>query len=422
MSAASWELDRTSRRNAAATLLIARIVYAFNWYNVGAVLPLIGTHLGASTFQLGIVLGAFLAGAGLFQLPAGLAALRWGNRTVSLLALVLMGTFSLASAFAPSWWVLAILRFGAGGGAAFFFAPALGLMTSYFPAGSRGPVIGLFNSGFSIGSGAGLFAGALVGVAYGWPSALAIGGIALLGMAVIGPLTLPRSRIVRVHRPLVELLTAARQVLRSRSIWALSVGTSGLWAAYYVAAQYFVNFAYAAHPNWSLALAAAVPTVMIIFEIPGGPIGGWLGERSHQMRRVLLAWGVVAGLGIFLIPLLPLAGLVGLFAFLGFSDGVIFAVLYLIPSYLPESHGESLALGLAVVNSIQIFLGSALSVAFGYIAGEVGYGVAWAFAGAISLAPLPLLTWVSGRGGDSAGYVRTRGGRPRGVIPPHRPA
>src|SRR5208282_154578 len=93
------ELDRAARRSAAGTLVLLRVVYAFNWYNVGAVLPLIGTGLSANTGQLGIVLGAFLVGAGVFQVPAGLIAMRWGYRTTSIFALALMGSFSLASAF-----------------------------------------------------------------------------------------------------------------------------------------------------------------------------------------------------------------------------------------------------------------------------------------------------------------------------------
>ena len=392
-------IDPRDRPRAASSLLLARIVYAFNWYNIGAVLPFVGRSLSASTFELGVVLGAFLVGAGIFQIPAGLAAMRWGNRAVSLFALVLMGVFSLASAFTTNWVELAAARFGAGAGAAFFFSPALGLIASYYPSGEQGPMIGLFNSGFSIGSGAGLFGGYIVGQLYGWPWALAIGGIGLLAIALVGPLTLPRSAVRLPSRPLRELWLAAGPVLRSRSLWALALGTSGLWAAYYVAAQYFIEFAHEVHPGWAGLIAALVPVVMIVLEVPGGPIGGWMGERSLHIHRLLFGWGVVSGVGILAIPFLPLSALLGLFAFLGFADGVVFAVLYLVPAYLPETHGESLALGLATVNSIQIFLGSALAILFGYLAGTAGYDFAWWFAGAIALVPLPLLAWVGGRGG-----------------------
>jgi MFS family permease len=386
------------------------------------VLPLLGRQLPATAFELGLVLGAFLLGAGVFQIPAGLAALRWGNRSVSIFALFLMGAFSLASAFSPNWIVLAGFRFGAGAGAAFFFAPALGLVTSYYPPGTRGPIIGLFNAGFSVGSGVGLFGGAIVGELVGWPAALLVGGGALLAMALASPLGLPHTGPRPDRRGVRALWDAATPIFRSRSIWALALGTAGLWAAFYIAAQYFIAFASATHPEWPVALAAALPTVMIVVEIPAGPIGGWLGERSGAMHGQLIFWGAASGVGILLLPFLPLLGLVALFAFLGFADGVVFAVLYLLPSYLPEAHGETLALGLAFVNSIQIFLGSALAITFGYLVGVFGYYPAWWFTGAIALAPLPLLWLVSGRRGPVANPAVPRPAVPRAVRAPNRPA
>jgi MFS family permease len=415
------ELDRPRRREAAATLMIGRIVYAFNWYNVGAVLPLLGTGLGLSTYQLGIVVASFLVGAGVFQVPAGLAALRWGNRTVSVFALVLMGAFATASAFSPNWVVLSACRFGTGAGAAFFFAPALGLITSYFPPGTRGPVIGAYNAGFAIGSGIGLFGGAIVGAVFGWPSALLVGGLALLGCAAGATLGLPRTERP-IRRAARQVWDSATPIFRSRSLWALSVGTAGLWAAFYIAAQYFVKFAFDVHPGWSLALAAGIPTVMILLEVPGGPIGGWLGERGGEMRRVLLGWGVAAGVVLLFVPFLPLLALLPLFAFLGFADGVVFAVLYLLPSYLPESRGEALSLGLSFVNSIQIFLGSVLAFGFALIAQGLGYTAAWWFTGAIALAPLPLLAWVSGRRGPAGAGAFPKPATARAVRAPNRPA
>ena len=375
---------------------MARAVYAFSWYNVGAVLPLIGTGLNIDTAELGIVLGSFLLGAAVFQLPAGFASLRWGNRRVSLAALGIMGVFALASAFSPNWYVLAALRFGVGAGAAFFFAPALGLITAYYPAGSRGPVIGLYNAGFSGGAGAGLFIGAVVGDAFGWAWALAVGGIALILAAAGAAALLPPVPEPVVPRSFSETLSAAAPVLRLRPLWALAVALTGLWAAFYIVAQYFVEFAAKAHPGWSLTFAASLPTAMILVEIVGGPVGGWLGERYRDMRYVLLLFGIPAALVVIFIPFLPLAVLFVLFVFLGFAAGAVYAVLYLIPSYLPEARGEGFALALALINCVQIFAGSALAIAFGFLAAGLGYTDAWIFAGIVGLATLPLLVWVSG--------------------------
>ena len=389
------ELDPTDRRLAAIMLVIARIAYAFNWYNVGAVLPLLSKGLDANTGQLGIVLGAFLVGAGVFQVPAGLLAMRWGYRTTSIFALLLMGAFSLASAASPDWVVLALLRFGAGAGAAFFFAPALGLVSSYYPAGSRGPVIGIYNSGFAIGAAVGLFAGALVGVTQGWPWALAYGGIALLVVGLGAAATLPPLARSIVPASWKATWRLGRPILTSRNLWALSLALSGMWASFYIAASYFVQFAHTVHPEWPIVLAAGLPTVLIVAEVFGGPIGGWFAERRADMRRILVLWGIASAVGLALIPFLPQWGLWPLFVFLGFANGVLFAVQYLIVTYLPEGRGDNTALAIGFLNSVQLFIGSLFAVVFGVLVGVVGYEVGWLFAGALLAAFLPMLFWLS---------------------------
>ena len=384
-------IDARERREAATVLVTGRIVYAFNWYNVGAVLPLLGKGLDANTAQLGIVLGAFLAGAGIFQVPAGLVALRWGYRSTSIFALFLMGSFCLASAFSPDWVVLALLRFGAGAGAAFFFSPALGLVSSYYPTGSRGTIIGIYNSGFGAGAAVGLFAGAIIGSVQGWPWALAYGGAGLLVIAAVAVLTLPSLPRQGVPTSWRATWTVGRPILTSRNLWSLALGMSGMWAAYYIAAQYFVQFAHTVHPDWPIALAAGIPTVMIIADIFGGPIGGWFAERRADMRRIMILWGIAGGAGVALVPFLPLLALWPLFVFLGFAEGVLFAVLYLVPTYLPEGRREFTALAIGFVNSVQLFFGSLFAVVFGVMVGVVGYTVGWLFTGALLVGFLPLL-------------------------------
>jgi MFS family permease len=352
--------------------------------------------------QFGIVLGAFLVGAGLFQIPAGLAALRWGSRRVSLAALLVMGTFALASGFSPNWYVLVACRFGVGAGAALFFAPALGLVAAYFPRGSRGPVIGIYNAGFSAGAAVGLFGGALLGAALGWGWALGVGGVALLLAAGAAAILLPGVDPPPTTRSLPDLLKAARPTLRSRPLWALSVAMIGVWASFFIVAQFFVAYAADVHPAWPLAVAVSLPTVMILVEIVGGPTGGWFAERSRDMRVPLTITGASCAAGLVLVPFLPLGALVPLFVLLGFGDGLVFAVMYLIPSYDPRMQGEGFSLALALLNGVQILAGSALAVLFGFIAADIGYTPAWALAGALALLPVPLMVFVLRTSGAAA--------------------
>jgi predicted MFS family arabinose efflux permease len=315
---------------------------------------------------------------------------------VSLFALAMMGAFALASAFAPDWYVLAALRFGVGAGAAFFFAPALGLVASYFPAGSRGPVIGLYNAGFSAGAALGLLLGAAVGVALGWAWALGLGGAALLLTAPVAAWLLPSTETGAERRRFTELVDAARPVLRSRRLWCLALALTGVWGLFFIVAQDFVDFAAIVHPSWPITLAAALPTIMILVEIVGGPVGGWLGERARDMRLLLGLFSVGCCAAAIALPFLSLVELVAAFVFLGFGAGLVFAILYLIPSYDPVVRGEGFTMALALLNCVQILGGSALAVAFGFIAVDWGFTWAWVVAGIAGLATLPLLVGVSG--------------------------
>ncbi|MGB6501473.1 MAG: MFS transporter [Thermoplasmata archaeon] len=379
---------------ALGALFLARAVYAFNWYDVGAVLSLVGAQWRVGLAELGIVLAAFLLGAAAFQIPAGFVAMRWGNRSTSIAALVAMAGFTLASAAAPNWMVLAALRFGAGAGAAFFFAPALGLATSYYPAGSRGPAIGIYNAGFSLGSGVSLVVGAIVGLAIGWSWALAVGGLLLVGGAVVALVVLPRFPNEGSPSHARDLWKASVSVLKSRALWALALGSSGLWTAFYVAAQEFPYYAVGRHATWGLLVIDWIPAAMIFAAIFGGPIGGWIAERRGELRWTLSLWAIATAALLALVPYYSLAGSWVAFVLLGFANGAVFAVLYLIPTYLPRIGLSEFALAVALLNSIQIFVGGGFAVLFAIVASRAGYPIAWLLTAAFTLAPLPFLAWV----------------------------
>lgn len=328
-----------------------------------------------------------------------------------------MGSAGVLSAFAPTWEWLALARFAAGTGAAFFFSPGLSLISSYYPPGQRGPLIGLYNGGFSLGGAVGLAGGAYLGEVGGWPLALGLGGVGLLVVTAASAVLLPRLSEPESGRHLARILAAGRGVLLSRSMWALSLALTGFWGAIYIVAQYFVQFAHDVHAAWGVATAAALAAGVVVASFPGGPAGGWLAEQGRDRRVLIGAFGALAGVLVLAIPFVPLWGLWPVVLLLGFVDGIVFAILYLIPSYLAETQGEGLALGVALVNSIQVLLGSVLAVAFGFIVSWWGYTTGWLYAGAITLVLLPLLAWVSS---NRAGDVREVGSGP--AVPAHATA
>lgn len=349
--------------------------------------------MDASTSQLGLVLGIYLLGVGLFQIPGGMAALRWGARPVAIAGLCVMGVFGALSALSPDWQVLAAARFVTGAGAALFFAPGLSLVASYYPHEQRAPIIGLYNGGFSLGGAIGLFGGALLGSAIGWQWTLGIGGTVLLGVAGLASWLLPSAPLHPVSRTFSELAGAVRRVLGSRSLWAISLALAGLWASMYIIAQYFVQYGAEVHPEWGIGIAAAVAALVVVAAFPGGIAGGWLAKGSRRHRFLLVLCTATIGFVIGTIPFLPIYAVAALFVYVGFADGIAIAVLYFIPTYMPDTGGGDLVLGIASLNTIQVFVGSGLAIAFGYLAEYDGYTVAWIFAGALTVGFLPLLAY-----------------------------
>ena len=60
--------------SAVSSLIIARIVYGINWFNVAAIFPFVALEFNKDVSLLGSVSTAFFIGIGLFQIPAGILA------------------------------------------------------------------------------------------------------------------------------------------------------------------------------------------------------------------------------------------------------------------------------------------------------------------------------------------------------------
>jgi MFS family permease len=405
------------RHTVAAALFGARLVYAYNWYDIGAVLPGVQAGLHASIAELGFALGAFLVGVAIFQVPAGFAALRWGPARCSVLGLALMGAGCLASAFAPTVLLLALLRFVAGVGAAFFFAPGIALIVDRYPAGERGPVIGLYNGAFSGGGAAGLLLGAWAGAALGWAFALGIGGALLLVTAALLAYVLREPRGGPARHPVGEIWRRGARILRSRSIWALAFGLTGFWAAVYIVAQYLVQYGHDARPEWGTGVTAAVAAAVVVISLPGGPVGGWLGERARDPRVTIALFAGATSALVLLVPFAALPVLVPALLALGFCDGLVFAIQYLLPANFAASRDEGIALGVGFINMVQVVVGGGIVVLFAYLVSGAGYTTAWVVTAMLGLATLPLLLFVE-RGPSSAPVDAAPGGAGPARAPP----
>jgi MFS family permease len=386
---------------ATVALILLRIAYAYNWFDIGPGFPALSATFDLTPTDWGILLAAFLAGAGLWQVPSGLLARRYGTRIVSIAGAALLGGASLASAASPSFDVLVGVRFLAGAGAGLFFSPAIALVGSLHAEGRRGVRVGIFSSAFSAGAGLGVFGSALLIPYIGWRGSLAVGGVALLVLVLAGLLLIPDGAGRPEPRPPARSLVAPGGVLRSRAVWAIGLAFVGLEGASISAGQYFVPFAEQVR-GWAPALAGGVGAVFVFPSFFGGPVGGRLVERDARRRtQMLLATAGPASL-LFFVPYLGLAGIVVVAAVFSVGYGMVYAMMYVLAYYLPGVGAPELPLAIGLFNGIQLAGGACVSLVAGDVIARWGYASGWEVLTAMVLVPLALLAFVP-RTGTAAG-------------------
>jgi predicted MFS family arabinose efflux permease len=372
---------RTSERSTGAvlratTVLIAlRVGYAYNWFDIGPGLLSLGKEFGVGPAEWGLLTAAFLLGAGLLQVPAGLLSRRYGARTISLWGVALLAVAGIASALAPSFAVLLATRLVAGIGAGLFFSPAIGLVASLYPPGRRGLPVGTFSSAFSAGAGLGILGTSLLVPEAGWRGSMAFGGAALGVLVLLAVFAIPPSTGIPAPSvpPTRRGLPAG---LRYRGAWAIGFAFVGLEGATFATGQFIVPYGEAVE-GWSIGLAGIVGMTFVLPSLLGGPIGGPIAERFHNHRTQFVLTTLLGGGVLAAIPFVGLVGAVAIGCTFSVAYGFIYAVMYVIPHFWREVPSEEIPLAIGLFNSIQLAGGAVVSFLFGYVVAQTTYTFAW---------------------------------------------
>src|SRR5919107_484662 len=167
----------SSDAEASFSLIVARIVYGINWFNISAIFPLIALEFDKDVSLLGSMSAAFFIGVGLFQIPAGIFAARFNPRTSAIVGIMITSAAALLCGLVVSSSQLIWLRFMVGFGMAFFFSSAVILIAKYGKRGFPGFSIGIMNSAHSMGGIIGIFAWIIIAQMVGWRPSLILVGI-----------------------------------------------------------------------------------------------------------------------------------------------------------------------------------------------------------------------------------------------------
>jgi MFS family permease len=329
----------SSDAKASLSLVIARIVYGINWFNISAIFPLIALEFNKDVSLLGFISAGFFAGVGLFQIPAGIFAARYNPRISAIVGIIISSTAALLCGSVLSSSELIWLRFIVGFGMAFFFSSAVILIAKHGKRGFPGFSVGLMNSAHSMGGIIGIFAWIIIAQMVGWRVSLVVSGVLGLITALLMIMTIPKGNITvgydaRMHNKDSQTARKAEKlkisdilkVLSNHTLINLGIILIGIQAAWAVELTFIVT--YLETLGFSAELAGIIASLPLISAIVSAPLIGGFYDKVRDARTVLLVCGVGASMAIVGLSLDSLYLIITSVILTGFFSGGAFTVVY----------------------------------------------------------------------------------------------
>ena len=329
----------SSDAKASFSLIIARIVYGINWFNLSAIFPLIALEFNKDVSLLGSISAAFFMGVGLFQIPAGIFAAKYNPRISAIIGITISSTAAVLCGLVLSSSELIWLRFIIGFGMAFFFSSAVVLIARHGKGGFPGFSIGLMNSAHSMGGIIGIFGWIIIAQIVGWRVSLMLSGVLGLVTALLMYMIIPRSNISLEHDARMDnkhtqparkkekvKISDALKILSNPALVYLGIILIGIQAAWAVELTFIVI--YVEELGFSAELAGIIASLPLIFSIISAPLIGGFYDKVRDTRTVLLICGIGASTAMVGLSLGNLYFTVTSVILTGFFSGGAFTVVY----------------------------------------------------------------------------------------------
>jgi MFS family permease len=411
-------------KKAVISLMLARIFYTVNWFNIPSIFFFIAVDFDKDISVLGLITASFFIGVGLFQVLAGILASKYSPRKIAILGIAIASTAVFFSAFSIDLFSIAVLRFIVGVGMAFFFGPSVILISEYVGRQSEGLGMGLLNSAHAIGGIIGLFIWVLVAEILGWRTSIVLSAIAGLITVIILQMWLPKGPKLRQKQQMKTTFDMddeqmketqnngsdidvgervnfkikfdqVQNVLFNKSLIKLGlvllgfqIGSGLIWS--------FIVFYLADHIKIDPALAGLIGSLNLVVALISSPLVGKAYDKLGNARKLLAISGIISAVSVMMIGVLQsqiyLIGISVVVA--GFFLSWGFVIVYVKAKQVDtQSLPTYQTLSVSYVNGISLFGAFWIPILFVSIINQFGYSTAWIVGGAIFLAlVLPILT------------------------------
>jgi len=375
---------------ATLTLMVARIIYTINWFNIASIFYLIALDFREDIAMLGIITASFLIGVSLFQVPAGIIAAKHGPRKIAIYGIVIASSAALITGLASDTTQITILRFLIGIGMACFFGPSVILVSKYLGKESEGLGIGLLNSAHALGGILGLFGWVMLAEVMGWRITLVLSG----GLGLVTALMLSIALLKdedRIQKEFRIKISEVLDTLFNKSLIILGLTLLGFQAGSSMILTFSV-FYFVDHLRINPVNAGLIGSLSLIVALLSSPLFGRIYDKIGNAKKLLLISGILSAVSIAGLATDSLYIIIISVIITGFFLSAGFVIVYAKAKEVNKFQPHYQTLAVSFVNGVSLFGVFWIPVLFSFIVNGLGYEIAWLLGGlVVLLLVLPVL-------------------------------
>ena len=370
------------------TLLLARIQYTINWFNISSIFYFIALDFNLDINSLGLITMSFLIGVGLFQIPAGILVAKYGPKRLSMIGILLSSIMAIISGFSQDEIQITVARFLIGIGMAFFFGASVTLISNYLGKENEGLGVGLLNSAHAIGALLGIFGWIALTEITGWRFSIIIGGIIGVSIVLIMKIGLLKEDNKRDFKIKFNEL---KDVLFNKSLILLGVTLLGYQTGASLTLTFIVLYLIE-EIHIDPIYAGLFGSLSLIIGIIISPLSGKLYDKFKNAKKLLFISAIISALSIMSISIGSIYIIIIAIITSGIFLSIGFVVIYARARQSQKIIQEYQTLSVGYVNGISLFGSFWIPIIFSFTVSQLNYKIAWLCAGiTIIILSLPIL-------------------------------
>ncbi len=362
-------------RLAILSLMLARVVYTINWFNIASIFYLIASDFREDIAMLGIISASFLFGVGLFQVPAGIMAAKFGPRKISIYGIMIASSAALVTGLASDSTQIIVLRFIIGMGMACFFGPSVILVSKYLGKESEGLGIGLLNSAHALGGIVGLFGWVVLAEFLGWRATLILSGGLGISTAIMLGSALLRD-VDEIKKEFKLKVSHVFDTLFNKSLIILGFTLLGFQAGSSMILTFSVYY-FVDHLKINPIDAGLIGSLSLVVALLSSPFFGILYDKIGNARKLLFISGILSASSLVGFATDSLYVIIVSIIVTGFFLSAGFVIVYAKAKEINKAQPQYQTLAVSFVNGVSLFGVFWVPVLFSSIVRGLGYEIAW---------------------------------------------